>query len=83
MPAFGYSNRVVNEYGLHELSEVTFDLPLLDLRRIAAFLLDCADAAESGKWQNSHRHIQDHDPTWSECDVIAIHPSAEPPAVSS
>jgi hypothetical protein len=84
MAAFGYSKRVVNEHGLHELSEVTFDVPLNDLRRIAAFLLECADKAESGDWRNSHRHLTEHDRQWDndhpDSDVIVIHPNPEPPA---
>jgi len=78
MAMFGYSKRVVNEHGLHELQEVTFDVPLSDLRRIAAFLVECANAAESREWRNSHRHLTEYDRRWDDdhpdSDVIIIHP---------
>jgi len=84
MGAYGYSKRIVNEHGLHELSEVTFDVPNDDLRRIAAFLMDCADSAQSGSWRNSHRHLTEYDRQWDndhhDADVIVIHPSPDPPA---
>ena len=69
----------MNDYGLHELSEVTFSVSLDDLRRIAAFLIECADLAESGQWRSDHRHLQDALTPWNECDVIVIHPSPDPP----
>jgi hypothetical protein len=76
MPAFGYSTRVVNEYGLHELSEVTFEIPLADLRRIAAFLIESADLAESGNWRSDHRHMGG---PWDDCGIIVAHPNPDPP----
>lgn len=78
MPIYGYSKRVLNEYGLHDLSEVTFQLPTSDLRRVAAFLIACAEGIESGGWQSSHAHLTDHDRRWNSdhphSDVIVIHP---------
>ena len=79
MPVYGYSNGVVNEYGLHEMKEVTFDVPLSDLRKIAAFLIECADLAESRQWRGDHRHLQAASPPWNDCDVIVIHPNPDPP----
>jgi hypothetical protein len=81
MAIFGYSKRIVKEHGLHELTEVTFDVHLADLRRIAAFLTGCADQAESGEWQSSHRHLAEFDRKWgrdhpdSDEDVIVMHPA--------
>ena len=75
MAVFGYSKGVVGEYGLHELSEVSFAVQLSELRRIAAFLNQCADLAESGEWRGSHRHIGE---SWNDCDVIVLHPSSNP-----
>ena len=63
MPVFGYSQRVVNEHGLHEMREVTFDLPLEAIRRIA-FLLHYADDVERGKELSSHRHFTEYDRDW-------------------
>jgi hypothetical protein len=83
MPIFGYSKGIINEYGLHEMSEVSFDLPLADLRRIACFLNDCADRAEIGDWRSSHCHLIDFDRDWDndhpEVDLIVIHPAPDPP----
>ena len=84
MAAYGYSKRVVNEHVLHELSEVTFYVPLNNLRRIAVFLLDCAYEGESCAWRNSHRHLTEHDRQWDsdhpDSGVIVIHPNLKPPA---
>jgi hypothetical protein len=83
MPIYGYSKGVLNEYGLHGLSEVTFDVPTADLRRIAAFLKATADAAESGEWRTSHKHLTEFDRGWDadhpDFDVIVIHPNPDPP----
>ena len=83
MPIFGYSKRVASEHGLHEMSEVTFDVSSADMRRIAAFLTDCADGVESGDWRTSHRHLTEFDKDWDDdhpdSDVIVIHPAPDPP----
>ena len=76
MAAYGYSKGVVNEYGLHELSEVSFALQPAEMRRIAAFLIECANMLESGQWRTSHRHIGE---PWTDFDVIVLHPDPEPP----
>jgi len=82
MAIFGYSKCVVNEHGLSEMSEVTFDVPLQDLRRIAAFLAECADRGESGEWWSSHLHLTEYDRKWDDdhpgSDVIVIHPAPDP-----
>jgi hypothetical protein len=83
MAIFGYSKRVATDHGLHELSEVTFDVSLEDLRRIARFLIDCAENAESGDWRSSHRHFTEFDHEWDHdhpsSDVIVLHPRPAPP----
>jgi hypothetical protein len=83
MAIFGYSKRIANDYGLHEMSEVTIDVSLADLRRIAQFLIDCANRAESGEWRSSHRHLTGFDHAWEQdhpaSDVIVIHPAPDPP----
>jgi hypothetical protein len=84
MPIFGYSKGIVSEHGLHEMAEVTFQLPLKDLRRVASFLNDCADRAESGAWRSNHRHVGEFDRDWDhhhpDSDVVVIHPAPDPPA---
>jgi hypothetical protein len=83
MPFFGYSKQVANEHGLHDMREVTFDVSSADLRRIARFLNECADQADAGDWQSSHRHLTEFDLRWDDdhpnCDLIVIHPAPYPP----
>ena len=83
MAIFGYSKRITTDHGLHEMSEVTFDVPLEDLRRIARFLLDFADRAEAGEWRSGHRLLTEFDKNWDydhpDSDVIVIHPAPDPP----
>lgn len=85
MAIFGYSKRVAGDNGLHEMSEVTLAVSLSDLRRVAHFLIACADRAESGDWRSSHCHLTEFDRNWDndhpDSDVIVIHPSPEPPEV--
>ena len=59
------------------LSEVTFNFPPAELRRIGHFLLGCADEIESGKFLDGGRHVRDYDRTWSAekwGDVIVVPP---------
>jgi hypothetical protein len=76
MPVFGYSKRVANEYGLHEMSEISFDVTADELRRVAAFLTDCADKIDARQWRTDHKHIEG---PWNECDVIVCYPNPDPP----
>jgi hypothetical protein len=83
MSIFGYSKRVVSDHGPHEMSEVTFDVSISDMRRIARFLNDCADKVETGEWRSSHCHLTEFDSEWNgdhpDSDVIVINPVPEPP----
>ena len=77
MPAYGYQRAVVDpEYGLLELREVSFDLSPDGLRRLAAFLLDCAHRAEAGDLRSDHVHIEEFDRAWKrespDLDVIVL-----------
>jgi hypothetical protein len=77
MPAYGYQRTVVDpEYGLLELREVSFDLSSDGLRRLAAFLRDCADRAEAGDLRSDHVHIEEFDRAWKrespDLDVIVL-----------
>lgn len=77
MPAYGYQRTVVDpEYGLLELREVSFDLGPDALRRLAAFLRDCADRAEAGGLRSDHVHIEEFDREWKraspDLDVIVL-----------
>ncbi len=77
MPIYGHSKRTTDS-GLHEMSEVTFNVPLKELRRIARFLNDFADQVEAGTVYNDHVHLRDVDSEWNvdhpQSDVIAIVP---------
>jgi hypothetical protein len=75
MPIYGRSHETYSD-GLHRLSEVTLELPMAEMRRIAEFLLSYADAVEAGKIRTGHTHMNPHKSEW---DVIACHPSPEPP----
>lgn len=75
MPIYGRSHETSSD-GLHRLSEVTFDLPLADMRRIAEFLLSYTDAVDAGTIRTGHTHMNSQK---LELDVIACHPSPESP----
>jgi hypothetical protein len=83
MAIFGYPKRVASDRELHEMSEVTFDVSVGDMRRIARFLNDCADRVESEEWHSSHRHITEFDAEWDndhpDSDVIVMNPRPAPP----
>lgn len=81
MPAYGYQRTVVDpEHGLLELREVSFDLSPDGLRRLAAFLHDCADRAEAGEFRSDHAHIEQFDRAWKredpDLDLIVLLPKA-------
>ena len=82
MAAYGYAQRVVDdEFQLLELKEISLDVSLNDLRRIADFLQDCANQAESGTWQTSHLHMKGALRTLG-FDLIINNPSsASPPRI--
>jgi len=48
----GYARRYVNEEGLLELREVTFSLDSQCLRRVAQFLLSCAEELDAGTFRS-------------------------------
>lgn len=85
MAFFGYSSQVVNEYGLHELSEVSVEVSAADLRILARFLNDCANKIETGTWRSNHCHISTYDRMWDSThpnsDFIVLHNSPQPPGV--
>lgn len=81
MSIYGYSKRECSEEGLLEMGEVTFNVSPDALRRVARFLEHCADGMESGDWRGDHLHLSMVDRAWdrSECDVIVMHQSPDPP----
>lgn len=87
MSIYGHSKRQVDDYGLQEMADISLEMPAGDLRRIAEFLTHCADEAESGNWQTSHRHLDSFDPDWRrrhpELDVVVLLPSSDPPRTTN
>ncbi len=80
MAIYGYAKQTVDpENRLPEMLEVTFDVPFADLRRVAAFLIQCADEADLGIWRSNHRHITSVDQKNLNCDVIVCHQNLDPP----
>lgn len=69
MNCFGYTKNVDT---LAEFSEVTFQANSEDLRRLASFLLQCADAIDANPdWE--HEHLSDSSPSdTDEVDVIVF-----------
>ncbi len=82
MPLYGYSKAILTDLGLHEMSEVSLDFPLNDLRRIAHFLNAFADSVEAGQWRSGHRHLSEFDRDWNRdhprSDVIVFLASPAP-----
>ena len=59
MPIYGYQRRVADEkYGLLEMKEVSFNCPSSDLRKVAEFFVNCANALDDGTWRHSHLHMR-------------------------
>ncbi len=71
---YGYSNGTVNEFGLHELREVTLVMTPSQLRQVADFLLEMAKQMEAGvlRGEHAHCHLTTMNPAWKE-----EHPSAD------
>lgn len=79
MEAFGYpSHGPLNEEGLVELTEVSFQENAQTIRRIAKFLMKQADEMEALASKFEHAHAQDKDRPWPEewADIIVVAPVA-------
>lgn len=71
---YGYSKKVVNEYGLLQMREVSFAMSPTKLRVVATFLARVAEQLESGH-TFLHRHIDEVLPEWravSSTDIIVV-----------
>ena len=70
MKCFGYTKSDVDT--LAEISKVTFQANPEDLRRLASFFLQCADAIDGNPdWE--HEHLNDSSPCdTDEVDVIVF-----------
>ena len=78
---YGYAKRTADpEFGLLELSEVTFNLDPERLRLVAKFLTQAAEEIEAGSLGASHVHLSGAEPTWDAdqvADVIVSDPVTE------
>lgn len=75
MKIFAYpAGTPLNEEGLVELAEVSFQADAKTIRRIAKFLLKQADAMDATGTGFGHAHAQDEDRPWPEDwpDVIVV-----------
>jgi hypothetical protein len=86
---YGYSVKQINEYGLHELKEVSVQADPVILRQIGTFFLQMADLMDRGGFERcSHRHIgsviEGWDRRFSQVDLIVLAPDGyhrDPPIV--
>lgn len=75
MKTYGYpAGAPLNEEGLVELTEVSFQADAGTIRRIAKFLLKQADEMDATSNGFCHAHAQDEDRLWPEDwpDVIVV-----------
>jgi hypothetical protein len=66
MKIFGYNNKVINEFGLMAMKEITFQGNPDHLRLIAKFLQECAAHIESSSGDFDHDHISFNNPDWGD-----------------
>jgi len=66
MKIFGYQSRQVNENGLLEMKEVTFQGTPEQLRLVADFLRGSADCIEANPGEFDHDHISFNNPSWND-----------------
>ncbi len=59
---YGHSNKIVNNGGLHDLSEITIVANPELLRNLAAFILQAADMLEQGG--TDHHHASSYVYNW-------------------
>lgn len=75
---YGHQKEVVDEYGLMELSSLSFSLQAGELRTLARALHKAADAIETGEFRTSHQHIETFEPAWKQAkqavDIVILNP---------
>jgi hypothetical protein len=69
MAIYGYNREDDAATEPLHLSEVTFQLPAEDLRRVARFLVARAEEIEAGSFTDGGRHLRDHDVQWNAKDA--------------
>lgn len=73
---FGYDSKVVNEFGLKQMREVSLQIPAADLRELAKFLSKSADELELAESPSWHRHLPEALRQKLGCDVIVLNADA-------
>ena len=66
MKIFGYKKKEINDQGLLELDEVTFQGKPEQLRCIAKHLLETAYSIEANPGKFDHDHISFNNPDWKD-----------------
>jgi len=82
MMLYGYGCKVLNEWGLQEMKEITLAASPDELREIASFLEKAAALMESGEFRScSHLHISSVADDWNRRfpnkDIIVTPPPEE------
>lgn len=73
MKIFGYKSKQMNDGGLLEMREVTFQGKPEKLRLIADFLQNSADFIEANPGKFDHDHISFNNPGWDDnCPEIVV-----------
>jgi len=74
---YGYESRIVNEYGLKQMREISVATRPDALRDLARFLLQCADELETAASGHWHRHASASLQREIGCDVVVLNSKPE------
>jgi len=66
MKIFGYARQEINEDGLYEMAEITFQADPGTLKAVAAFLSEAAEVMEKNPGGFDHSHLQDSWRGWQD-----------------
>ena len=69
---FGYKKRLLNEYGLQEMREISISTTPQVLRQLGEFLLAMATDLETVDSPNWHRHLPQALSKSLGCDIVIL-----------
>lgn len=72
MKIFGYQKSKLNDEGLLEMEEITFQGKPEQLRFVADFLRRAADNIEANPGKYDHDHISFNNPAWDDYPEIVV-----------
>lgn len=72
MKIFGYQKNKLNDEGLLEMEEITFQGTPEQLRLVADFLRTAADNIEANPGKFDHGHISSNNATWDDYPEIVV-----------